>query len=186
MIEYLLPASTSSQNNGKPSWTGARPHLYALSPIRIPACTHHRPFSSFASCKQAMKKDIRIPKVEDVSMAVVRETDGPEADWGVYLINRKHQPLKDVIVSSKGYGELNGEKVATSELRHYFDDVKGDSFVKVERIVEEVFGLNNQYFLTFYINGEIYDRKFIFVPGSVADENLIHVPLVERPGILIR
>jgi hypothetical protein len=133
-----------------------------------------------------MKKDIRIPKVVDVSMAIVRETEGLDADWGVYLINQKDQALKDIIVSSKGYGELNGEKVATSELRHYFDGLDAHSVHKVERIVPEVFGLNNQYFLTFYLDGEIYDRKFIFVPGSVADENLIEVPLVNLPGILIR
>lgn len=133
-----------------------------------------------------MKKDIRIPKVEDVSMAVVREEDGPEPEWGVYLLNNKDVTLNDIIVSSKGYGEIDGEKVTTSELRHYFEGLAANSFVKVERIVEEVFGLNNQYFLTFYINGLIYDRKFIFVPGSVAEENMVTVPLVNLPGILIR
>jgi hypothetical protein len=133
-----------------------------------------------------MKKDIHIPKVEDVSMAVVREESGPEPEWGVYLINSKDVTISDIIVSSKGYGEIDGEKVNTSELRHYFEGLAAQSFVKVERIVEEVFGLNNQYFLTFYINGLIHDRKFIFVPGSVAEENLVTVPLVEMPGILIR
>lgn len=133
-----------------------------------------------------MKKDIHIPKVEDVSMAVVREEGGVEPEWGVYLINSKDVTISDIIVSSKGYGEIDGEKVNTSELRHYFEGLAAQSFVKVERIVEEVFGLNNQYFLTFYIDGLIHDRKFIFVPGSVAEENLVNVPLVEMPGILIR
>jgi len=133
-----------------------------------------------------MKKDIHIPKVQGVSMAIVREEDGPEAEWGVYLINSKDSTLTDIIVSSKGFGELDGEKVATSELRHYFEGLAAHSYVKVERIVEEVFGLNNQYFLTFYIDGLIHDRKFIFVPGSVAEENLVTVPLVNLPGILIR
>lgn len=133
-----------------------------------------------------MRKDIHIPRVEDVSMAVVREEDGPEAEWGVYLINNRDDVLTDIIVSSKGYGTLDGERIATSELRHYFEGLAAKSFVKVERIVEEVFGLNNQYFLTFYIDGLIHDRKFIFVPGSVAEENLVDVPLVNLPGILIR
>lgn len=133
-----------------------------------------------------MKKDIHIPKVQGVSMAVVREEEGPEAEWGVYLINSKDSTLTDIIVSSKGFGELDGEKVATSELRHYFEGLAPKSYVKVERIVEEVFGLNNQYFLTFYIDGLIHDRKFIFVPGSVAEENMVTVPLVNLPGILIR
>ena len=49
-----------------------------------------------------------------------------------------------------------------------------------------VFGLNNEYMLTFYIDGIIYDRKYIFVPDSVVEENLIQIPLIDRPGILIR
>jgi hypothetical protein len=132
-----------------------------------------------------MKKDIRIPKVKDVSMAIVREDESPD-EWGVYLINSKDVTLNDIIVTSKGYGEIEGEKVATSELRHYFEGLAARSYVKIERIVEEVFGLNNQYFLTFYVDGLIHDRKFIFVPGSVAEENLVNVPLVNLPGILIR
>ena len=133
-----------------------------------------------------MRKDIHIPKVEDVSMAIVQETDGSEPDWGVYLINLKDVELKNVIVASKGYGWINDEEVKTSTLRHFFDDIKSNSYQKVERIMPDVFGLNNEYMLTFYIDGERYDRKFIFVPGSIAQANLITVPLVKRPGILIR
>ena len=133
-----------------------------------------------------MRKDIHIPKVEGVSMAVVRETEGAEAEWGVYLINSKQVELKNVIVSSKGYGNLNDEEVKTSTLRHFFDEVKANSHQKVEKIMPDVFGLNNEYMLTFYIDGVIYDRKYIFVPDSVVEENLIQIPLIDRPGVLIK
>lgn len=117
-----------------------------------------------------MRKDIHIPKVEDVSMAVVRETDGADAEWGVYLINQKEVDIDNIIVASKGYGKLNDQEVKTSTLRHFFD----------------VFGLNNEYMLTFYIDKMIYDRKYIFVPDSIVEENLISIPLVDKPGILIK
>jgi len=133
-----------------------------------------------------MRKDIHIPKVEDVSMAIVRETEGHDAEWGVYLLNLKDEGLENILVSSKGYGTIEGEKVSTSELRHFFERIDPLSAIKVERIVEEVFGLHNQYFLTFYIDGLIHDRKFIFVPGSIAEANLVNVPLLDLPGILIR
>lgn len=133
-----------------------------------------------------MRKDIHIPKVEGVSMAVVRETEGAEAEWGVYLINSKQVELKNVIVSSKGYGNLNDEEVKTSTLRHFFDEVKANSHQKVEKIMPDVFGLNNEYMLTFYIDGVIHDRKYIFVPDSVVEENLIQIPLIDRPGVLIK
>ena len=133
-----------------------------------------------------MRKDIHIPKVEDVSMAVVRETDGPDAEWGVYLINQKAETLNDVIVASKGYGKVNDEDVKTSTLRHFFDDLEAKSFKKVEKIMPDVFGLNNEYMLTFYIDRVIYDRKYIFVPDSIVEENLIQIPLIVKPGVLIK
>lgn len=132
-----------------------------------------------------MKKDILRPKVEDVAMAVVRLGDANDDDWAVYLINRKQVPLRNVLISSKGYGTLNGEEVRTSVLRHFFDEVKPNSFVKIEKITFEVFGLNNEYLLSFYIDGDIYDRKYIFLPESITTPNLVKVPLVNLPGVLI-
>jgi hypothetical protein len=135
---------------------------------------------------EIVRKDIHIPKVEDVSMAVVKETDNVDAEWGVYLINNKNVDLENIIIASRGYGKVNDREVKTSTLRHFFDEIEPASFLKVEKIMPDVFGLNNEYMLTFYIDGTIYDRKFIFVPDSVVEDNLIQIPLVERPGILIR
>ncbi len=119
-------------------------------------------------------------------MAIIKETDGDDPEWGVYLLNRKDVELKNIIVASKGYGRIDNKQVKTSTLRHFFDVLNPTTFLKVEKIMPEVFGLNNEYMLTFYIDQLIYDRKFIFVPDSIVEENLIRVPLVERPGILIR
>ena len=133
-----------------------------------------------------MRKDIHIPKVKDVSMAVVRETEGPDAEWGVYLINQKNEALKNIIIASKGYGNLNDQEVKTSTLRHFFEVLGQRSFQKVEKIMPDVFGLNNEYMLTFYIDQVIHDRKYIFVPDSIVEENLITIPLVDKPGVLIK
>ena len=119
-------------------------------------------------------------------MAVVRETDNVDAEWGVYVINHKTVELKNIIVASKGYGTINDEEIKTSTLWHFFDEVGTDSFQKIEKIMPDVFGLNNEYMLTFYIDGVIHDRKYIFVPDSVVEDNLIQIPLIDRPGILIR
>jgi len=119
-------------------------------------------------------------------MAVVKETDGADAEWGVYLINHKQVELKNIIVASKGYGNINDEEIKTSTLRHFHDEVRANSFLKIEIIMPDVFGLNNEYMLTFYIDGVIHDRKYIFVPDSVLEDNLIQIPLIDRPGILIK
>ena len=119
-------------------------------------------------------------------MAVVRETEGPDAEWGVYLINHKTEALQDIIVASKGYGTINEEEIKTSTLRHFFEILDQRSFQKVEKIMPDVFGLNNEYMLTFYIDKMIYDRKYIFVPDSIVEENLIQIPLIDKLGVLIK
>jgi uncharacterized membrane protein YhfC len=134
-----------------------------------------------------MRKDIHHPRVQDVAMAVVRETDEEGATaWYVYLINAKHVALDNVLVSSRGYGELEGEARRTSEMRHYLERLEPRSWARIERIVEDVFGLSNQYWLSFYIGGEVHDRKYIFLPDSIQEQHFTDLPLMGRRGVLIQ
>jgi transcriptional regulator of heat shock response len=133
-----------------------------------------------------MKKDLPDNLVEDISIAVVLESETPESKvWNVYLINLKDTNIETVLITSKGYGLNNGEKVKTSTLRHMIEKVAAKSFAKVEAIDEEVFGLNNEYWLSYYIGKEIFDKKFIFLPESILESNFIKVPLVNKPGVMI-
>ncbi|WP_432712288.1 hypothetical protein [Pedobacter sp.] len=134
-----------------------------------------------------MKKDLPVNVVEDVAMAVVLVDESPEVkNWTVYLINLKQESITNVLISSKGYGEKDGKPVKTSVLRHFLGDMPAQSFNSVEGIDTEVFGLTNEYWLSYYINGTIYDKKFIFLPESIVDENLIKIPLVNKPGVMIK
>ncbi|SFS36125.1 hypothetical protein [Sphingobacterium wenxiniae] len=133
-----------------------------------------------------MKKDLPQNIVEDISIAVVLESEGPENKvWNVYLVNEKEVSLQNVLVSSKGYGLKDGREVKTTTLRHFIGDVAGKEAVKVEAIDTQVFGLTNEYWLSYYIDGTIYDKKYIFLPESIVDENLIKVPLMNKAGIVI-
>lgn len=134
-----------------------------------------------------MKKDLPLNIVEDVAIAVVLMNDTPEqASWSVYLVNYKGEKLEHVLVSSKGYGEKDGKIVKTSVLRHSLRDVDPQSFAVIEAIDPAVFGLTNEYLLSFYIDGTIYDKKFIFLPESIVDVNLMHIPLINKPGVMIK
>ncbi len=142
------------------------------------------PNSSFTFAN--MKKDINPPAVKDIAMAVVPELNElNETVYNVYFINLKEQDLEGVLVSSRGYGELNGEKVNTSELRHFLDVVPGKSFRQVEPIIEDVFALSNQYWVSFYENGVMADKKYVFVAGSIDQKNFTEIPLLGIPGVLI-
>lgn len=136
-----------------------------------------------------MKKDINIPKVEDISVAVIKEWNDEKTEevFNVYLINMKKSGIKNTLVSSKGYGEnkSTGEKINTSTLRHFLGDIEADSFVKIEPIIEEVFGLNNEYWVSFFEGSQMYDKKFIFLAETICDENMINVPVINKKGVMI-
>ncbi|MCA5005765.1 hypothetical protein [Sphingobacterium bovistauri] len=133
-----------------------------------------------------MKKDLPINIVEDISIAVVLENSTPDSkSWTVYLINEKNVDLTNVIVSSRGYGEKDGREVKTSTLRHFLGDISAKSSVQIEIIDTQVFGLTNEYWLSYYVDNTIFDKKYIFFPESIVDENLSKVPLVNKPGVII-
>ncbi len=132
-----------------------------------------------------MKEDISFDPVEGVSIAVVTETNELNIPvWNVYLINQNDVYLDNVLVSSKGYGELEGKEIKTSVLRHMFEQVLPKSSVKIEPIDPGIFHIYNEYWVSYYIGRKIYDKKFVFVPDSIVEDNLIYIPLLRQKGVL--
>ncbi len=134
-----------------------------------------------------MKKDLPENTVQDVAIAIALENDAIEGkSWRVYVLNLKKIDLKDVLVSSKGYGEHKGEQVKTSVLRHFIGDLAANKAALIEPIDDRLFGLNNEFWLSYYVDGVIYDKKFIFLPESVVEANFIKLPILNKPGVMIR
>ncbi|MEY4111114.1 MAG: hypothetical protein RLZZ46_1469 [Bacteroidota bacterium] len=134
-----------------------------------------------------MKKDIPIYEVSDIAVAVVRELNESGVNvWNVYLINMKEEAIEGVLVTSTGYGEINNEKVKTSTLRHFLDVVEPHSFCKIEPIMEDVFGVNNEYWVSFYLNKIMYDKKYVFLAESINETNFTQVPEINKKGVLIK
>lgn len=133
-----------------------------------------------------MKKDIHIPKVEGIGVAIIKDAEESDEIWNVYLINYKKEPIKNVLISSKGYGTLDKKKVNTSTLRHFFQSIESQSYELIEPISENVFGLSNEYFVTFYIDNIIYDKKFVFVPDTIKVEHFTKVRIIQKEGVLIK
>lgn len=132
-----------------------------------------------------MKKDIEIPEVKNVTVAIVREQTLFETyDWKVYLINNNSVQLENTLVSSTGYGEKDGKLQKTSTLRHFLETVPAKSTALVEPIDENVFHLNNEYWVSYYIGDQIYDKKFVFVPETINENNLTYIKELELEGIL--
>ncbi|HEY9534625.1 MAG TPA: hypothetical protein VIQ77_08820 [Mucilaginibacter sp.] len=124
--------------------------------------------------------------VTDIAVAVALEGENIQSKvFHVYLINLKNQPIENVLITSKGYGERDGEQVKTSTLRHMFPSVDANSSKQIELIDEQTFGLSNEYWVSYYIGNQIFDKKFIFLPESIVDANFIKLPIVNKPGVMI-
>lgn len=134
-----------------------------------------------------MLKDIPQLTVENIVMAIVKEeNEKNETTWGVYLINLYDKKIETVIVSSKGYGVFKGRDVKTSVLRHVIGDVDPHDYAKVEPLVPDVLGLNNEFWVSFYLDKQIYDKKYVFLPETIKEENFTMIPVLNKPGVMIR
>jgi hypothetical protein len=132
-----------------------------------------------------MIKDIEIPEVKNVTLAIARKKSVDEADeWMVYLINNNDHSIENTLVASKGYGEKDGEQQKTSTLRHFLETVPPNSATLVEPIDQSVFHLNNEYWVSYYIDKQIYDKRFVFVPDTICEENLTFIKVLDMEGVL--
>lgn len=129
-----------------------------------------------------MKKDIDFPEVKGVKVAIAPGSD--EELWRVYLINDNDHPLSNILITSTGYGNKGKVPQKTSTLRQHIEQVDSKSHIVIEAIDPEVFHLNNEYWVSYYIGREIYDKRFVFVPETIKEENLTYISELEKEGIL--
>ncbi len=135
-----------------------------------------------------MRDELRGPKVENVAVAVVKNvSELNEKSYYVYLLNLREDIMEGVIITSKGYGtNLKGEKVRTSTLRHTLEVLLPNEAAKIEPIMEDVFGLANEYWVSFWVDGKLYDKKFVFVPESISEQNMKNIPIMGEIGVMIK
>jgi hypothetical protein len=134
-----------------------------------------------------MKKDIPELKVEEMAIVVVPPEQGDDALWDCFLINFKEEAIKNVMVVSRGYGEdENGQKRKTTTLRHFFDQVEGMGMIQVEPIPKDLFWLSHEYWVSFSYDGQLYDKKYVFVVGAIDTANFTTIPFLNRKGVMIR
>lgn len=132
-----------------------------------------------------MIKDIIVPEVKNVTLAIARRNEkGANTEWKVYLINNNESPLDNTLVASKGYGEKDGEKQNTSILRHFLETVPAHSAALIEPIDPSVLHLNNEYWVSYYIGNQIFDKRFVFVPDTIREENISFIKELEMEGVL--
>lgn len=129
-----------------------------------------------------MKKDIEIPEVSNVYLAAVREQheEYRTMDWNAYIINDLNAPLEMVLLVSRGFDD----KRSTSTMRHSIKVLPAKSFAKIEFLQEEVLKLNNEFSVTWFADGKMYEKKFFFGKGTVQEDNLEAIPVIGKKGVL--
>ncbi|GAB3180193.1 hypothetical protein [Telluribacter humicola] len=135
-----------------------------------------------------MKKDITFLPVEGIQIAIVRNTNElNQPEWHVVLLNRNEVAINNIFVTSKGYSNTESgtdSEQRTSTLRHFFAEIQPNAHVVVEPIMPDVFHLNNEYWVSYFIGSQIYDKKFIFVPDSIVEDNIIEIAPLGLEGVL--
>jgi hypothetical protein len=131
-----------------------------------------------------VKKDIQIPEVTDVEMAVVYEYNAiyKTDDWNVYIINNKNVALELIVVVSQGFSETK----ITSLIRKKLDNLPANSFAKIEFIQPELFILNNRYQVTFFEGNTLFEKTFIFKENTVKESALRMIDEIKKRGILAK
>lgn len=135
-----------------------------------------------------MREELKGPKVENVKMVVVpEENEEGGIQHYVYLLSLRDDIMEGIIITSKGYGiNVNtGETVKTSTLRHSLEVLLPNEAAKIEPIMEDLFGLTNEYWISFWADDVMYDKKFIFLPESINEKNYADIPEMGLKGIVV-
>ncbi|MDX1903862.1 MAG: hypothetical protein SFU27_06845 [Thermonemataceae bacterium] len=132
-----------------------------------------------------MKKDIDFPLVEGVQVAMVRQkNEWQEYEWYAYLLNTKEIDLYNVIIACSGYGEIAGESRKTSTMRYLFEKIPALGNQLIEPIAPELLSFCSEYWVSYYINEAIFDKRFIFAPEMLQEQNFVYIKQLDLEGIL--
>ncbi len=131
-----------------------------------------------------MKKDIEIPIVKNVYVAVVKEwnTEYEMHDWNAYIINDNEGQIDAVMVVSQGY---SADK-KTSKFRHMLGTVAPKSASKIEFIQDKVISFTNEFSVTYFLDNKLFDKKFVFRKNTINDNALQDIPNMEIKGVLVK
>jgi hypothetical protein len=131
-----------------------------------------------------LKKDINIPKVENVFVAVVNEFNEiyNTQDWNAYIINNKDVDLEMVLIVTSGYSEDK----TTSIFRKKLERLPAKSYAKIELLQEDLFALNNTFKVSYFEGNTMYDKTFLFRKNTINLKALQPIPLMDVKGVLVK
>jgi hypothetical protein len=135
-----------------------------------------------------MNKDIPFEPVEGVYLAITKRIDNIEKSeedfWDAHIINDNPYPIENVLITSQGYGKAEGKELETTTFRHMIERIESKSTAHIEAVDPNTFKITNQFWVSYYRGRQIFDKKFIFMPGSFLTENVTYIPQLDKEGVL--
>ncbi|GGW24953.1 hypothetical protein [Arenibacter certesii] len=131
-----------------------------------------------------MKKDIEIPVSKKVYVAVVHEWNEEflVKNWNAYIINDRETSIEAVIAVSTGY---EGDH-KTSTMRHGLGDIPAKAIKKIEMLQEGILAFNNEFFVTYFADNKLYEKRFVFEKNTIKENNFTSLPVMEVDGVLAK
>lgn len=135
-----------------------------------------------------MREELKGPKVENVAIALVEiPLENNEKEYMIYLLNLREDIMEGIIVASTGYGEdpNTGEVIKTSTLRKGIEVLLPNEAARIEPIMPELFDITNEYWVSFWVDEIMYDKRFVFIPGSINPKEFKVIPQLGYKGMLL-
>jgi hypothetical protein len=57
---------------------------------------------------------------------------------------------------------------------------------KIEPMMEEVFAIDNEFWISFWVNDDLFDKKFVFPAGTIDPLKMELIPLLGFKGSLLQ
>jgi len=134
-----------------------------------------------------MREELLGPKVEGISLALVElPIEGGEPEYVVYMLSSREDIIEGIIVTSTGYGlDATGQEIKTSTLCKGIEVMLPNEAARIEPIMPDLFGLNNEFWVSFWADDVIYDKRFVFEANTIDPKKFVDIPHLNAKGIII-
>jgi hypothetical protein len=134
-----------------------------------------------------MREELLGPKVEGISLALVElPIEGGEPEYVVYMLSSREDIIEGIIVTSTGYGlDATGQEIKTSTLRKGIEVMLPNEAARIEPLMPDLFRLNNEFWVSFWADDVMYDKRFVFKANTIDPKKFVDIPHLNAKGIII-
>lgn len=134
-----------------------------------------------------MKEDSPVNEATDIGIAIVQEmSEAGEEMWSAYFFNLKEEEIESILINVSAVGFVEGEEKYTPTMRMFINNLAPLSYKKFEAILPEALRLNNRYWVSFYHNQKIYEKKFLIGADTNIPDNFVIIPFLNKPGLFVQ